>query len=104
MPRTSSTRITSSARPSWSGRARTGRVRRVADGQDIQTHAARGIAVHLFVRSQKKRAGGGAAPFVYCGDVEFAGWRGEKPITVQWKLPDAVPATLRGDLAVTDKE
>jgi hypothetical protein len=65
------------------------------DGQEL---AARGIAVHLFVRSQKKRAGGGAAPFVYCEDV----WRGEKPITVEWKVPEAVPARLRGDLGVPD--
>ena len=67
----------------WQSQNRTGQAS--ADGQDIQKHAARGIAVHLFVRSQKKRAGGGAAPFVYCGDVEFVGWRGEKPITVQWR-------------------
>jgi len=46
------------------------------------------------VRSQKKRAGGGAAPFVHCGDVEFVRWRGEKPITVQWKLPEAVPGAV----------
>ncbi len=80
----------------WQSQNRTGQSS--ADGQDIQNHAARGIAVHLFVRSQKKRAGGGAAPFVYCEDV----WRGEKPITVQWTVPEAVPARLRGDLGVPD--
>jgi hypothetical protein len=37
---------------------------------------------------------------VYCGDVQFVEWRGEKPIIVQWKLPEAVPARLHGDLAV----
>jgi hypothetical protein len=84
----------------WQSQNRTGQAS--ADGQDIQNHAARGIAVHLFVRSQKKRAGGGAAPFLYCGDVEFVGWRGEKPITVQWKLPEAVPARLHPDLGVPD--
>jgi hypothetical protein len=52
------------------------------------------------VRSQRKRTGGGAAPFVYCGDVVFVAWRGEKPITVRWKLPEAVPERLRGDLGV----
>lgn len=80
----------------WQSQNRTGQAS--ADGQDIQQHVARGIAVHLFVRSQKKRAGGGAAPFVYCENV----WRGEKPITVQWRLPEAVPARLRGDLGVPD--
>lgn len=62
-----------------------------ADGQDIQHHRDRGIPVHLFVRAQKKLPGGGAAPFVYCGDVEFVSWRGNKPITVRWRLPVAVP-------------
>ena len=61
------------------------------DGQDISKHGDRGIVVHLFVRAQKKRAGGGSAPFVYCGDVQFVSWRGNKPITVKWKLPVAVP-------------
>jgi hypothetical protein len=50
------------------------------------------------VRPQKKRAGGGAAPFVYCENV----WRGEKPITVEWKLPEAVPARLHPDVGVPD--
>ncbi len=38
----------------------------------------------------------------YCGDVEFVTWRGEKPITVQWKLSEAVPGRLHGDLGVPD--
>jgi Domain of unknown function (DUF3427) len=84
----------------WQSQNRTGQAS--ADGQDIEKHAARGIAVHLFVRSQKKRAGGGAAPFVYCGDVEFVAGRGAKPITVQWKLSEAVPARLHGDLGVPE--
>jgi hypothetical protein len=62
-----------------------------ADGQDIQGHATRDIAVHLFVRARKKRAQGGASPFIYCGDVRFLSWEGEKPITVRWQLPAPVP-------------
>ena len=75
-----------------------------ADGQDIQKHRARNIAVHLFVREQKKRAGGGSAPFIYCGDVSFIAWQGEKPITVQWKLPEDVPERLREVLGVPRPE
>jgi hypothetical protein len=47
MPRTSSTRITSSPRPGfeWQSQNRTGQAS--ADGQDIENHAARGVAVHL---------------------------------------------------------
>lgn len=36
----------------------------------------------------------------YCGDVRFVSWRGDKPITVRWELPETVPARLRGELAV----
>jgi superfamily II DNA or RNA helicase/HKD family nuclease/diadenosine tetraphosphate (Ap4A) HIT family hydrolase len=75
-----------------------------SDGQDIRDHASRDIAVHLFVRDQKKRAGGGAARFIYCGDVTFKQWSGERPITVRWRLdyaiPDAVWASLGPGAAV----
>ena len=47
--------------------------------------------MHLFVRARKKMPRGGAAPFVYCGDVSFIRWSGERPITVSWKLPVDVP-------------
>ena len=65
-----------------------------ADGRAIRNHVGQGIAVHLFVRSQKKRPGGGSAPFIYCGDVQFMSWKGEKPITVKWQLPAPVPDSL----------
>jgi hypothetical protein len=65
-----------------------------ADGRSIRHHQEEGIAVHLFVRKEKKRPGGGAAPFVYCGDVTFERWEGERPITVRWKLPEAVPDVI----------
>lgn len=59
----------------------------------IISGAAAGYALHLFVRMEKKR-GGKAAPFVYCGDVVFESWTGEKPISVTWRLPQAVPVRL----------
>ena len=62
-----------------------------ADGRDIKNHVEREIAVHLFVRAQKKRSGGGSAPFIYCGDVVFQSWQGDKPITVRWQLSGPVP-------------
>ncbi len=49
--------------------------------------------IHLFVRPTKKR-GKGACPFFYCGDVDFQDWRGERPITVTWKLRNQVPVNL----------
>jgi superfamily II DNA or RNA helicase/diadenosine tetraphosphate (Ap4A) HIT family hydrolase len=64
-------------------------------GQAIKHHRERGIAVHLFVRKRKRAQGGGAAPFVYCGEVEFVSWQGERPITIRWKLSEPLPARLR---------
>jgi hypothetical protein len=73
------------------------------DGQEISEHKARNVPVHLFVRARKKRASqGGAAPFVYCGDVEFVDWNGDQPITVRWRLPEQVPVRLREELVVPD--
>jgi len=77
-----------------------------SDGRDIRQHAEQGFAVHLFVRKQKRVAGGGAAPFVYCGDVGFLNWHGERPITVRWKLetdvPESVWASLGGGESVSE--
>lgn len=55
--------------------------------------------IHLFVRSEKLR-GGKAAPFLYLGVPRFAGWHGEKPITIEWHLPEAVPEHFRKMLRV----
>lgn len=62
-------------------------------GQAIQNHQERGIPVHLFVRKQKKISGN-PSPFIYCGDLEFQSWQGETPITVQWRLKNALPEAL----------
>jgi len=62
-------------------------------GQAIRNHQAKEISVHLFVRRQSK-VNNKAAPFVYCGELDFVDWAGERPISVTWKLRDAVPASL----------
>jgi superfamily II DNA or RNA helicase/diadenosine tetraphosphate (Ap4A) HIT family hydrolase len=54
-------------------------------GQAIRNHEERGIPIHLLVRKSGK-IGGKGAPFIYCGDVAFVAWEGEKPITVRWRL------------------
>lgn len=51
------------------------------------------------MRSEKLR-GERAAPFLYLGEPRFAGWRGEKPITIEWDLPEAVPEHFRKMLRV----
>jgi superfamily II DNA or RNA helicase/diadenosine tetraphosphate (Ap4A) HIT family hydrolase len=72
-----------------------------AVGQGIRHHREKGIHIHLFVRSKKKEAGGRTAPFVYCGEVEFAGWEGDRPITVRWRLSTPLPESLQ-KLIMTD--
>jgi len=62
-------------------------------GQLIRHHEEEDHQVHLYVRRWKKQ-NNRAAPFVYCGRVEFVEWDGERPITVRWKLENAVPESL----------
>jgi len=59
----------------------------------ILTGQEPGAEVHLFIRAGKLR-GGKAAPFTYCGPVRFLDWEGERPITVRFALPEAVPEHL----------
>ncbi|GAA0310781.1 hypothetical protein GCM10008966_34120 [Rhodovulum strictum] len=57
--------------------------------------------MHLFLRKSKLRDGR-AAPFRYAGPVQFAGWEGEGPITVQWDIAEPVPRQLRDLYGVTE--
>lgn len=68
-------------------------------GRDLRLHRELGIDVHLFVRRRAKRAGG-TERFIYCGKLEFQRWEGERPITVWWKLDEAVPEDLRDELSI----
>jgi superfamily II DNA or RNA helicase/HKD family nuclease/diadenosine tetraphosphate (Ap4A) HIT family hydrolase len=84
-------RFLSNERFQWQSQNRT----RQSDkhGNLIRNHERLGVAVHLFVRAEK-RLNGGAAPFVYCGPVTFLSWSGEQPITVTWKLDRPLPDRL----------
>lgn len=59
-------------------------------GRMIIDHQALGIHVHLLVRPTKK-TGSQPTPFVYCGEVDFVDWEGDRPITVRWRLREPVP-------------
>jgi superfamily II DNA or RNA helicase/diadenosine tetraphosphate (Ap4A) HIT family hydrolase/HKD family nuclease len=72
-------------------------------GRMIREHREKGIAVHLFVRRAGK-IGGRAAPFLYCGRLEFQRWEGERPITVWWTLEEKVPEKLWRELDVHPQE
>ena len=70
-------------------------------GEMIRDHRAQAIHVHLLVRPTKK-TGALPTPFLYCGEVDFAEWEGEAPITVHWKLRESVPRTLWATLRITE--
>jgi hypothetical protein len=76
---------------SWQSQNRT--TQSSKHGQLIHDHRARGARVHLFVRATKK-TGQKATPFTYCGEVDFVSWEGDRPITVRWRLREAVPSSL----------
>ena len=56
----------------------------------LENHRVEGTAVHLFVRPTGKVAGKTRA-FIYCGELEFERWEGDKPITVWWQLRNPIP-------------
>jgi hypothetical protein len=70
-----------------------------ATGRALSRHREEGYQVHLFVRHTKKIKGK-AAPFVYCGEVDFVDWENDAPITIRWRLSESVPPSLRGVLGV----
>ena len=59
-------------------------------GKLIRKHEALEKQIHLFVRKRPKRANSKAAPFLYCGELQFERWEGERPITVWWRLREAL--------------
>ncbi|MFO6462816.1 DUF3427 domain-containing protein [Jannaschia sp. KMU-145] len=62
-----------------------------------------GHEVHLFIRRGNK-VNGKVNPFIYCGKPRFAGWKGEKPIEVQWDLVSPVPRELWAELGIPNQD
>jgi hypothetical protein len=71
-----------------------------AVGQAIKNHREQGLEVHLFMRRQSK-LDGRASPFVYCGQLEFLDWEGEKPIGVRWRLLTPLSERLQRQFGVS---
>jgi len=90
-------RFLSDSRFQWQSQNRTAQTS--GPGQMIREHCSKGLNVHLFVRRQGKISGK-AAPFIYCGQVDFESWEGEKPISVIWKLREPVPQGQRSQFDV----
>jgi superfamily II DNA or RNA helicase len=84
---------------SWQSQNRTSQTSK--HGQMIRDHRAMGIHVRLFVRPNK-RTGPTPTQFIYCGEVEFVSWEGDRPITVRWRLENRVPQSLWATLKVPD--
>jgi superfamily II DNA or RNA helicase/HKD family nuclease/diadenosine tetraphosphate (Ap4A) HIT family hydrolase len=84
----------------WQSQNRTRRQSR--HGQLMIRHQEKGMHVHLFVR-KRKTISGKATPFVYCGEVDFASWDGDEPISVKWHLRAPVPPTARKMLDVPEE-
>ncbi len=81
----------------WQSQKRTKRASK--NGQSLSNHQAEGKRVHLFVRATKK-IGSKPAPFIYCGEVDFISWEGDAPISIKWRLREAVPSPLHSLLGV----
>lgn len=56
-------------------------------GRELINHQSLGLSVHLFVRENKMR-NGKAAPFIYCGPVEYKSHKSSAPISVLFHLMD----------------
>lgn len=54
-------------------------------GKGIVEHRAQGSQIQLFVRKNKLQDGK-AAPFTYCGQVDYHSHKSEKPMDITWKL------------------
>jgi superfamily II DNA or RNA helicase len=62
-------------------------------GRGIVSHKNDGSKIHLFVR-KNKLSDGKAAPFIYCGLVDYQSHTSEKPMNVTWKLQVPLPEEL----------
>ncbi len=62
-------------------------------GQNLINHAARGYAIHLFVR-MTRTVGTATAPFQYLGKASYLQHTGECPISFVWKLEHLMPGEL----------
>jgi superfamily II DNA or RNA helicase/SOS-response transcriptional repressor LexA len=59
----------------------------VKKGKAVVGHVAAGSNVHLFVRNNKLQSGK-AAPFTYCGTMDYVTHTGEAPMSVTWCLTE----------------
>ncbi|HLM73147.1 MAG TPA: DUF3427 domain-containing protein, partial [Polyangiaceae bacterium] len=61
-------------------------------------HKALGVVPLLFVRQTKQDDRGETAPYVFLGPVEHVSHRGERPVSIVWRLSTPMPADLFRDV------
>jgi superfamily II DNA or RNA helicase/HKD family nuclease len=64
-------------------------------GQRYVHHAQRGSTVHLFLRDTKEPDGDlGAPTYLYAGTMTYLQHTGDRPMRIQWRLSNALPADI----------
>ncbi|HEX6869560.1 MAG TPA: DUF3427 domain-containing protein [Micromonosporaceae bacterium] len=64
-------------------------------GQRYIHHAERGSTVHLFLRDTKEPDGDlGVPPYLYAGTMTYVRHTGERPMRIQWRLHQPLPADV----------
>ncbi|WP_066014546.1 DUF3427 domain-containing protein [Endozoicomonas atrinae] len=66
-------------------------------GQHFIHHKQENYQIHLFVRKQVKQYNI-TLPFMYLGQVDYVSSSGDKPMSIVWKLQNAVPLNIFEDL------
>ena len=82
----------------WQSQNRNTRSSRI--GQMICQSGTPQEKVHLFVRARAKNRNGRAEHFIYCGELSFISWQGDRPISVKWRLSQPVPQHLHTVLKI----
>jgi hypothetical protein len=63
-------------------------------GQRYLNHRAHGSHTMLFARPEKTTEFGSGAPYVFLGEADYVGHRGERPIAITWRLRLPMPASV----------
>ena len=71
-----------------------------ATGQRYIHHEERGSHVLLFVRRRRLDDRGETAPYTFLGTAAYVSHRGERPMSVTWRLGTPMPAALFEEMKV----
>ena len=69
-------------------------------GQRYIHHVERDSQILLFVRRRHKDSRGETAPYTFLGPANYVTHRGERPMSITWRLHHAMPAELFEEMKV----